>query len=159
MESKKTAKINDSPFVDLSDPLMRSFNLIKRQFLTKGAERFAIEYKTHLETSRVRLYGHDFPMNLVTKALSTDSVEVLKELSEHKDPSVRMAVASNHLHDPLWWVNDVDMMYFYWQDQRLRFEGQRLPEELHNSMIALATNGDETANKYVQQSETDSSQT
>ena len=96
--------------------------------------------------------GEEFDMNLVTKALHTDSVEVLKELSEHEEPSIRMAVASNHLHDPLWWVNDVDMMYFYWQDQRLRSEGQRLPEELHNSMIALAMNGDETANKYVEQS-------
>jgi len=96
--------------------------------------------------------GAEFDMKLVTKALHTDSVEVLKELSEHEEPSIRMAVASNHLHDPLWWVNDVDMMYFYWQDQRLRSEGQRLPEELHNSMIALAMNGDETANKYVEQS-------
>ena len=88
-------------------------------------------------------------MNLVTKALSTDSVEVLKELSEHEEPSVRMAVASNPLHDPLWWVNDVDMMYFYWQDQRLRDKDKLLPEELHNSMITLAMNGDEKANKYV----------
>ena len=98
---------------------------------------------------RVDIRVLHWDMNLVTKALSTDSVEVLKELSEHEEPSVRMAVASNPLHDPLWWVNDVDMMYFYWQDQQLRSEGQRLPEELHNSMVALAMNGDEKANKYV----------
>lgn len=90
-----------------------------------------------------------FPMKLVQKAMFTDSKEVLKELSEHESPPVKMAVASNDLHDPLWWVNDVDMMYFYWQKLLNQDDEAKLPEELHNSMIALAMNGSEKANKYV----------
>ena len=63
----------------------------------------------------------------------------------HSASSIRMLVAMNPHHDPSWWINDSDMMYFYYQLNNK----ERLPDSLHNSMLALSLDGDEKANKYL----------
>lgn len=65
--------------------------------------------------------------------------------AESSASSIRMLVAMNPHHDPSWWINDSDMMYFYYQLNNK----ERLPESLHNSMLALSLDGDEKANKYL----------
>ena len=105
--------------------------------ILKGFARFMFESTTGGRTlDQISIYN----------ATNSDCKEELYDLSKHGSPAVRMAVASNPNHDPLWWLNDAKMIYFYYNLN----DKQPLPEELHNSMIALSIcGGHEDANRYI----------